>query len=183
MIVLFSESNIGVHSEYPIDCKIIPIVFIPTVKKVDEQYEPFVNLDNNEKINGIIGLENTYLIGFDLDENGEFMAQALRNYLLSKSISKENIIRTPLIEDGYIATTDFLNINDYAKYRYYQDIFIKGLKKEKLPVMSIMDFLALRYLTIKKGKPVEMAKIEKSVNLNGTSTITFITNNLLKEGV
>lgn len=88
MIVLFSESNIGVHSEYPIDCKIIPIVFIPTVKKVDEQYEPFVNLDNNEKINGIIGLENTYLIGFDLDENGEFMAQALRNYLLSKSISK-----------------------------------------------------------------------------------------------
>lgn len=182
MIILFSESNIGIHNKYSTDCKIIPIVFIPTVNKNGNIYKPFINLDDNNLIRSLLEKENTYLIGFDLDENGEFMAQALKNYLISKNIDEANIIRTPLTEDGYIATSDFLNINDYCKYRYFQDIFQKKMKKMKLPLMSIMDLLALRYLIKQKGKKIEFSKLENTINLNGTSTITFITNNLLKEG-
>lgn len=182
MIFLFSESDIGYHSKSVIDCEIIPLVFIPKIIKKNNDFFPYADLKNNTDLLDAIARGKTFLIGFDLDENGELMAHSLKNFLIEKGIKQEDIIRTPLTEDGYIATNSFLDISGYAKFRYYQEEFLKELRRAKLPRMTIMDLLALKYLNEKKGKDMVLSNYKK-INFNGTSTVTFITNNLLKEGL
>lgn len=187
MNILFSESIIGFHSKIDTHCEIIPLSFIPQIKeKENGGLYPFVNIDKIKRVEQLIndyksGIKITFLIGFDLDENGEFMAQALRNYLISKSVRKDDIIRTPLTEDGYLSVNKFLDIADYIKFRKLQKDFSLMLKENKVGDINIIELLSLKYLDKKKGKYIELESLKNSINLEGTSTVTFITNNLLHE--
>lgn len=180
--VLFSESKIGFHSVVNIDCTIIPLAFVPNIKTNKGNFYPYINLDKNLQIKKILTIQDMiFLIGFDLDENGEFMSHALKNYLLEKGINEKNIIRTPLTEEGYIGFNSFLDIEKYVIYRSLQKEFSLKLKKENLGSMGLVDFLSLKYLEKKKGKMIETEKLTEKINVEGTSTITFVTNNLLRD--
>lgn len=187
--ILFSESKIGIHSDIDIDCQIVPIVFVPTILKQENgTNQAFINLDNNLNIQNVISnstTETIFLVGFDLDENGEFMAHALKNYLISKNIDKKQILRMPLAEDGYIGICDFMDISGLMTLKLLQKDFSAILKKNNLPQIELIDFLALRYLDKKKGKSISLNSdnLNEKFNSLGTSTITFITNNLLKDEI
>lgn len=183
---LICESTIGYHSETNEDnCDIIPFVFIPTVSKSHTGLEVYVNCKNiqiNDAIKEYINNKSVvFLLGYDLDENGELMAQALKNYMLSQGVKKEDIIRTPLTENGYVASLSFLDISEYITFRHHQDVFMKELRKKHNKRIGILDFLSIKYLVEKKGQKINFDKLENSLNLDKTSTITFVVSNLIKE--
>ena len=186
-IILFSESILGFHSKTEEDCQMIPLVFIPEIKKDETgKYFAYINLSNNQKIKPIFNesIENIFfLLGYDLDENGEFMAHALKNFLISKGVNENQIIRTPLTEDGYIAISDFLNIEKFLEYKIIDKEFQSEIKKSLGFNMTINDVLSLVYLDRKKGKTLSLDGdgLNEKINLQGTSTITFVTNQLLGE--
>ena len=185
-IILISESTVGYHSDTKEDnVKIIPYVFIPTIKEINQEIKINASCNNDEIKKAIeyyaSNKDTVFFLGYDLDENGEYMAQAFRNFLLDKKVKKEDIYRTPLTEKGYVAVTDFLDISDYIKFRYLQEKFIKELRKEENLRISVLNFLSLKYLVEKKGQKINFDKLEGKFNLEETSTITFIVNNLLKE--
>ncbi len=184
---LIAESNIGYHSQVEDDsCEVVSFVFIPNIKKEKDTFKAHTTI-NNQKILDVVDYclsekDSIILIGYDLDENGELMAQAMREYLITRGISNENILRTPLTEDGYVVSVDFLDIQDYMKFRYYQNLFLKRLSLKKLSKLSVLDFLSIKYLFEKANKKIELEKIEnKIINLNKTSTMTFVVNNLIKD--
>lgn len=79
-----------------------------------------------------------------------------------------------------MAISDFLDISDYCKFLYYQKKLINILKKEKLNSvpMGILDILAIKYLDTKRGKNIDLDSLKETLNVEGTSTITFIVNNI-----
>jgi len=187
-VILFSESNLGFHSKTEQNCQVIPLVFIPEIKKDESgKYFAYINLSNNQKIKplfneGIVE-DGIFLLGYDLDENGEFMAHALKNFLISKGVKENQIIRTPLTENGYIATSDFLNIDKFLEYKIIDKEFQNEIKKNLGFNMTFNDVMSLVYLDRKKGKTLSLDGdgLHEKINLQGTSTITFVTNQLLGE--
>ncbi len=192
MVVLISESQIGIHSETPQDCEVIPFVFIPTIKLKDGVFHLGINV-KNERILELInsynqGKEITFLLGYDLDENGELMAQALRNFFIKNNINSNDIHRTPLTEEGYIAVIDFLDINNLIKFNYYQREFLKVLKNNKIKSINFFELNSIiklnaiytSTLTENKSGGIVFEKLVERIDTNKTSTITFVTNNLIK---
>lgn len=183
MIILLTESDIGFHSKIDLECKIIPMAFVPQViMNENGELKPYINLSSNKHLSKYIkeykkGSDKFY-IGFDLDENGEFMAHALREYLISSKIDDVDILRIPLTEDGYIVKTEFLDISDYIKFRYYQQDWTSILKQNKLENMSIFEIFSLKFLMKGKGKDLNLDDSSLDINFEGTNTITFITNSI-----
>lgn len=174
--LLIAESTIGYHSMSNKYVQEYALVFIPKIIEENGKYKAVINLENNETMKEIlIEYEKgncRILLGFDLDENGELMAQALRDYLLSKQVNRNDLIRMPLTEDGYIAMCDFLDISDYLRYRYLQQKFTNSIKKIKSK-LNIRQILSLKYLHIRKQKTIHLEE-NTEINLKGTSTFTYL---------
>lgn len=174
--LLIAESIIGYHSMSNKYVQEYALVFIPRIVEEQGSYKAVINLENNETIKEIL-MEYVkgncrILLGFDLDENGELMAQALRDFLLTKQVNKDDLIRMPLTEDGYIALCDFLDISDYLRYRYLQQKFTNLIKRIKSK-LNIRQILSLKYLYIRRGKTIHLEE-NAEVNLQGTSTFTYL---------
>lgn len=191
MLVLISESDIGIHSiAHTQDCEVIPFVFIPQIKKTEEdKYYVTINI-KNERILELVkhyqtNKEVSFFLGYDLDENGELMAHAVKNFLIENGIQEIDIFRTPLTEEGYLAVSDFLNIDSLLKFHYVQRKFQAELKEKKIPTMGILELLSIGSLDNKKGKELDLGVLEekKLIDTNKTSTITFVVNNLQKEEI
>lgn len=174
--LLIAESTIGYHSMSNKYVQEYALVFIPKIVEEKGKYKAVVNLENNETMKEILteyGKGNCrILIGFDLDENGELMAHALRDFLLKHQVSENDLIRMPLTEDGYIAMCNFLDIDDYLRYRFLQQKFTLLAKKNKSK-LNIRQILSLKYLHIRKSKTIHLEE-NTEINLEGTSTFTYL---------
>lgn len=201
LYILISESEVGAHAKLDSteDFIVFKMTFIPKVIHDSEKdtYTPYVNLINNKSFKEIVRnyrMNKQYssikiLVGFDADENGEFMAQALQQQLLLAGVKVIHMFRTPLTEDGYMAITPFLNIDRFCKFQYLQNKFMDGLRKRGLKPKGFRKLLSLEILHSRnKAKEdkvfnlnLEKAEEKNTINLNGTSTYTYI-HNMLNEG-
>ena len=174
--LLIAESNIGYHSMNNKCIREYALVFIPKIVEEKGKYKAVINLENNETMKEILEEYSSgncrILLGFDLDENGELMAQALRDFLLTKQVNKNDLIRMPLTEDGYIAMCDFLDISDYLRYRYLQQKLTNLTKKNKSK-LNIRQILSLKYLYMRRAKTIHLEE-NTEINLQGTSTFTYL---------
>jgi len=189
-IILVSESDIGIHSkagEKRIDTHVIPMSFFPNIKH--EGGKNIISVDS-EKAKEVVDFYHTYkkkgysvtiFVGFDIDLSGEIMSSSLRDFLILHKISKEDIIRTPLTQYGYLAFRDFINIDNYIEYLALQQDFLSFQKKHglKKPV-GFQKAIALNILQKYKNK-----KSKLSTNIsssNGTSTVTVVSKFLSEVG-
>lgn len=187
---LISESLVGAHlvEEQNADEKITTYsMSFPINTKFNTQnkkYENNTSISNMEDFLILIkdyeiakskGHTVYFLIGFDGDSQGEYMANILRNELLKHQVGTEQIFRTPFLDDSYITICDFKNIDDFLFYHGINQEFINILKSKKVfATMSIKQALSLyRLVTAPKNKEFEV------INNNGTNTFTYITNSLL----
>mgnify|MGYP000376656154 CR=1 FL=1 len=196
LYLLISESDVGYHSELD-DAEffiVFKMTFIPRVKLNSEtgKYEPKISLTGNKTYNKIIkNYRNNkhfddikIFIGFDADENGELMAQALKEQLLFASVKPKDIYRTPLTEQGYMAITSFLNIDNYCKFRGLEQEFMERLKSKGIKPKGFRKILSVEMLNGKKKNEktfevnLESAEQDGIINTNGTSTYTFIQNKI-----
>lgn len=170
-IVLITEKPVKYLSQYKEKIFNISGTFIPFY---DESLEEFRY--TGEIIQKIINLKKvfnnnlTILIGYDLDENGQFLAEILKNELLKIKISEENIFRTPLTEKNFIVFDEFIDLSKYMKYRKLDVNFIKEQKKRGVKnKLGLLKVIGISFLLKRKN-----AYFKPN---NGTSTFTFLYKN------
>ena len=118
-------------------------------------------------VNRILKFKPDYIcIGYDADDNGEFMAYALKNSLI-KVFPEEKIFRTPLVEKNYLVFNDFPDISDFLKIKKTERIFIKEQLNKKILPLGIR-----KTITLKELKNIENKYFEPKHE--GTSTFTYI---------
>lgn len=159
-VILITEKLVKIYLKEK-ETKIFNIygTFIPLFKN-DNFYAP------DSLIKKIIKYSPDYIcIGYDVDENGEFMAYSLKNSL-KKTFNIEKIFRTPLTEKGYIMFNDFPDISDLIEIKKKERIFMKKQKALKISPLGFRKTIALNELekNIKK----------RFTPKNGTSTFTYI---------
>lgn len=130
----------------------------------------------SEKLgNKILNFKPEYIcIGYDVDDNGEFMAYSLRNRLIEQGFSKNKIFRTPLTEKGYIMFNDFPDIEDFLKIKKQEINFFNLQIKNKIKPLGIRKTISLYELQHYKDNFF-------IPNNNGTSTFTYLYKSLKKE--
>ena len=186
---LISESTTGAHLVESVenDEKITTYSMnIPLNVKFDESEKKYINNTNilrmsefkellaDYKIAKSNNHEVYFLIGFDGDGQGEYMASVLREALLECDIPNDKIFRTPFVEDEYFTGCVFKYIDDFLHFNGLNQEFMNYLKIKKMKVLTINQALAINKLatTAKNNKEFIV------VNNSGTSTFTFITNYL-----
>jgi len=121
-------------------------------------------------------------IGYDNDFTGEYMSALLYYHLIKKNIQEKNIIRIPLIEDGY----NFVNIGSQQFFHKSDLLEILNRDKEEQRAMNCgpdrfrMGFRklsALRHLVERMKE--EDPKVQRLSE--GTSSATYYTKYLLGE--
>lgn len=174
--ILFSESTIGIHRVKDMQEEYIVLsgTFIPTFSALSGwSFKGRIVQDalDHKEIYESRGYKVYFLVGYDLDENGEFMATVLRNALLDAGVEKNSVFRTPLTENGYISICDFLNIEKYIKYRshdvQFQNEVFHTLKKR----IGILKTMGLLFLRKHSGR-------EMHITRKGNSTATVVYKNL-----
>lgn len=170
------------------------LVFLPKIveDKKNRVFLPSINLQSNRKYKNILKFyENNkdkydeiyFFLGYDADENGELMAQAIRSELIKNRVGKKNIYRTPLTEHGYLSISTFLNINKYCRFLFLQNAFLERLKKKKKLSIGIRKILSLRYISRIKKKKKGVLNLETEderghILKNENSTFTYLYNSI-----
>lgn len=190
---LISESLIGSHCSNELEEEVFFFdMSIPVNVKFDQTEGRFINnttLEENKHFKNIIKKYNEnkdkaqifFLVGFDVDIQGEYMANVLRDELLKQEIDINTIFRTPLMDGEYLAIQEFKSIDSYLNYKGLELKFAMFLRqynsknKKNIPIMSFRKLLSLKKLSQEKGKNFAVK------NNQGTSTFTYITNRLNKD--
>jgi len=168
--VLFSEKPINYvinKNEVFYD---ISGTFIPYFDEVTEEFR--FNGKQIRKVKEIIKKHKKdkiyFLLGYDLDENGEFLSNVIENELIKLKINQQNIIRTPATEKNFILIKEKINIDKYLFFRKKDVEFITKQKENgiKKPI-GLLKAIALYILYKKAGSFFK-------VNTNGTSTFTYL---------
>lgn len=189
---MFSESTFGIH--YLDDTQsetflVFALTFPPKVIESDGRIIFNNNLSGNKEFKSALYEYNkekkgnryktvSILVGFDLDEAGELMSEALREILLGSGVDERDIFRTPLTQSGYIAQKSFGKTEKYKKYLWLQQGFMTKLKTN--PVVRAIGFIkafSLKY-TIKRRNTTIGLKGSR-INTQGTSTATAVTKIIL----
>jgi len=126
--------------------------------------------------------EVDFLIAYDMDENGELMANILHNSLVEYDVDPQNIIRMPYCEHGFVVFSEFQDISDYIKFKSLQHDFMAKLQEKGLPKMGLRkaySFDFVKSFKKRKGNKIDL-KRARVVNPEGTSTITYVTRALLE---
>jgi hypothetical protein len=186
--IVIAESKMGVHKVDPsVDASVsmYSMTFPITVGKYENRFAVKANLLVNKTFLSIISeyermkkkAEVYIFVAFDLDETGELMAEALKDSLIFSGITKYDILRTPLTEKGYILLKQFANTNGYKEYLYHQQRIIKALEDKNLPKLGILKIMAMKLIIEYRGKTMRVEdKGDGKINMNGTSTATFVHN-------
>jgi len=191
LYILFSESDIGVHSPSSTNkatFTVIPLVFPPLVKKTEEGLVYASSLVENEQFLFALSLYRkerdkrkvSFLVGYDIDEMGEAMSESLLENLEREGIPSESIIRMPLTYEGYIVVREFTRDSLYKKFLFLQQEFMKtlqtmGIKKH----VGFAKALSLMGVVIHRLK---VFKIDTSeISLSGTSSATCVTKEITGE--
>lgn len=195
--ILFSESDIGIHykkSEQLEVFEVVSLTFPPKVEKIDNgdgstTFRFKNNLKKNSKFRQALELykrnkklykTSSFLIGYDDDEVGESMSEAMRENLLSEGVPHKDIFRMPLTEYGYVMIRSFLDTEKYKKYLYINDLFIQFQKKNGISKGSgFPKVFSLKYIMAKRGSEIKFG--EQTINPAGTSTAVAVTNIILNE--
>ena len=177
LYILFSESNVGMHrpDEKLEDFVIVAGTFIPYLEgsKWYGSEKLMLRAMSSVHIAKVEGYKVYFLIGYDMDENGEFMSIAIRNSLLAyDGISEDDIFRTPLTEKGYLGITDFIEVEKYQKYRKLDLYFHQYMKIKFGQKIGLLKAMTLYFLRKNRGKLFK-------VNRKGSSTATIVHNALI----
>lgn len=192
LFILFSESTIGVHSpssntseEY----HVIPVVFPVRVKKVNDKILYTTSLTQNKFfLHGVflykkkiqLGEKATIVVGHDVDDKGEAMASCMKQSLLEAGIPEQDIKRIPLTSNGYIEVKKFIDTSGYKEFIHIDQEFRKVLAKAGIKKnVGIIKAVALASVLKNKGKRLKIDQ-EDGINIQGTSSVTFVTRDLLK---
>lgn len=190
--ILISESLVASHSNHELNQKVVIFdMKIPlNVKQTEEPgiYQNNTKLSDNEVFKEILktrdealvnGYEKVYfLVGFDVDLQGEYMASVLREELLSAGIDDDAIFRMPFVEDEYIMLQEFRPVEDFINYKGLEADFSAAIKRhnksnnDNLPFMSFRKLMSLKILSEKKDSTFQI------INNEGNSTFTYIINRM-----
>lgn len=178
--IFFSESEIGIHRPKHFDKteEVIMIsgAFISNYTKEGTWSVPSkiieASVQNKKKFESS-GYVVNFLIGYDLDENGELMSHALRDALIANGIPPDSIYRTPLAENGYLGIMPFGTIDAYKEFRKKDVQFQKRNFQKTKRKLGILKVIALYFLQKNRGKKI---KIKNS----GNSTVTVVFNEMQK---
>lgn len=192
LYILISESLIGTHSNHNLDecvqsfCINIPInVKQSSHKKNDyinntslKDNDVFLDVVNCYKENNAKGVKVYFLVGFDADIQGEYMANVFKDELLEAGIDEKIIFRMPFADGGYVALQDFKSVQAYIDYKGLEADFLNLLRRynmkneAQLPLMNFRKILAIKELALNADKDFIVE------NNDGNSTFTFILNTL-----
>ena len=114
LYILISESLIGTHSNHNLkECVQSFCINIPiNVKQSSDQKDSYINntsLKDNDvfvdvmncyKENNSNGVKVYFIIGFDADIQGEYMANVFKDELLEAGIDEKMIFRMPFADGG-----------------------------------------------------------------------------------
>lgn len=181
--IFFTESEIGVHRKMPQDkTEIVHILagtFLPSFNLLKKEWF----FDGSIVISAMKiyeqalqkGYRVNFLIGYDLDENGEFMALTLKRSLVGRGISPDSIYRTPLCEKGYIGIMPFCDISSYERYRTRDLRFQESLMNKKIDRIGLLKAMSLYFLSKNRGKEI-------LIKNEGISTSTVVYQGLCNKG-
>jgi len=172
VIILFSEKKTLVTNK-KFDYYNIYGTFIPSYDSIKEkfyfkgkqieEYKKIIKKYQNAKI--------IVFIGYDLDENGEFLSHIIEEEIKEiNNLSNNNIsiYRTPLTENNFILFKEPIKIDEYIQYRKIDINFIKKQKESKInQPIGILKAIALYMLYKYKNTKFK-------INKEGTSTFTFL---------
>ena len=194
LYILISESLIGTHSNHNLkECVQSFCINIPiNVKQSSDQKDSYINntsLKDNDvfidvmncyKENNSNGVKVYFIIGFDADIQGEYMANVFKDELLEAGIDEKMICRMPFADGGYVALQDFKSVQAYIDYKGLEADFLNFVKRyntkneANLPLMNFRKILAIKELSQNADEDFNVE------NNDGNSTFTFIVNTLSK---
>lgn len=184
--IVVSESIVGSHSDTSgigKNVSLYNMTFPVTISAHEDKYYISTRLTKNDVFMNVLQEYNmlktkkndvSILASFDLDENGEIMAEALLDNLVHAGVNPYDIFRVPLTENGYMAIKQFADTSSYKSFLYHQQQIQKQLKQEGLPRIGIHKIFAIKRLINFKGREFDIRKDAKVINPDGTSTATFV---------
>lgn len=186
--IVIAESKIGIHSNNGLSKDghtMYALTFPVIIGKFGEEYASMTTLKSNSTFKEIVKQYKTFpaekcfiLLSHDLDENGELMAEALKDNLCDAGVNPLHIFRTPLTEKGYIGVRQFVSSPSFKAFLYHQQEIMKRLKNAGLPTMGISKILALKYLSKNQEPKFKIGVLAKGAltgaDPRGTSTATAI---------
>lgn len=186
--IVIAESIIGSHrmnGDANTELTMHALTFLTRVEKVGEGFLVRADIRENKTFRAVIDEYNEYrrsgasvsiLVSFDLDENGEIMAEALKDSLIDAGVDPFDLFRVPLTENGYVAIKEFADTTKYKNYLWHQQRVMERLKSKGLPEMGLLKITALSSLSKHKGRSFDVSMRPDIINPQGTSTATFIHN-------
>jgi 5S rRNA maturation endonuclease (ribonuclease M5) len=109
-----------------------------------------------------------FMLGYDLDENGQFLSYIIKNELINIGVDKEKILRTPLTEKNYILLTDDIDMTPYIEYRKKDIRFIQKQREKNIKTpIGLLKAISLYYIQKYRNSVFK-------INTQGTSTFTFL---------
>ena len=189
LYLLFTESDIGIHKKEAASNEQIELsvlTFPLHVIKKDKEYSFSVNLFNNttyssalnryfHAIKDALYADVQILIGYDIDESGEGMSEAIRSNLIEDGVPSEKILRMPLTEKGYVVLKNFSETGSYKRYLYLQQELMLKLRRMKVKKnVGFSKIMSLKHAVRSRGKTPSL-KHHGVVDPNGTSTATVVT--------
>jgi len=193
--LFINESSFGSHHKVDscFQSDILSFTFLPLISNDLYEKEQFYKMFQTKRTfykfnNTSIDIEdiksffltyknNLFFLGFDNDREGNAMAKILQLYLISIGIEKENIIRVPLTEKGYIYLSDFMPIKqlkEYVKDRLEELDILRNTQNFKKGGIS-------RRLMLLNNEILTFKDEVENINKNGTSSFTYIVKKALKE--
>lgn len=193
-LILISESQMAAHNAFPdkIDLCFISMNIPLNIKRNENFYTNGTqNLDNKEfaeimhKYNSNKDkYKNIYIwIGFDADEQGEYMAMTLRDILVKNGISETQLLRTPFCSDKYIIAQDFKDMQAFLNFKGLEREFINYVRahnakcRKHLPTnLSLKKLISIRKLSNNANTNPKNPKTFKVLSNTENNTVTYITN-------
>ncbi|MDD4969871.1 MAG: hypothetical protein PHT07_10630 [Paludibacter sp.] len=188
--IVIAESIIGSHrmdGSTSTDLTMYALTYLSRIEKINNEYLVRAELNDNKTFRAIIdeyvayrqgGADVSVLVSFDLDENGEIMAEAMKDALIDAGVDPFDIFRVPLTESGYVAIKEFADTSKFKVYLWHQQRVMERLVSKGLPKMGLMKMSALLSLVKYRGRPFDIGGRPDVINPDGTSTATFIHNYL-----
>ena len=196
--IVVSESSLGSHTNVPnlehfiFYSMTIPLNLLQDKESEEKKYKNNTKLGENAKLLDMASkyaelkkkYDNVYfLIGFDADIQGEYMAYALKEALLLEGVKENDIFRMPFCATHYLVLAEFKDMQNYMDFKGLEREFTEYIKRHnkkngtKLPYLSLNKVLGMEkiYSYAKNKKQVRVLNNEK------TNIFTYIVNHLQKE--
>lgn len=186
--IVIAESIVGSHridGGTHADISMYAMTFLTRVEKENDRFIVRAELKENKTFQSILdeylrfvgqGISTQILVSFDLDENGEIMAEAVKDALHQAGVDPFDVFRVPLTENGYVAIKEFSDTTQYKEFLWHQQRFMHRLVSKSIPRVGFFKIFALASLVKHRGKLFDIVRRPDIINPEGTSTVTFVHN-------